>query len=242
MCLKQDVKHVFFFFFLSYCTYLVVFSWQTWLREKGSRVHEWRWVALRCLCSFWWMGMNGICHIVQCHSQQESKQIAHPSHIHQAIFHNLFKTNDQSRPSAANLCLLSPLTCGSNNYQQTENVCLCKIFASFSLFLNCKVHPVLEEVGDLTASHRRRLSLCCLLQAWVCFGGWVVVFWRNYVSVYTAPSSSLQLDHNRHLSMIMWYKHSVYTHYWDCVCLCVWETSRCRTGWRAGYSVHVECP
>ncbi len=96
--------------------------------------------------------------------QADSTPFSHSS----AIFHNLFKTNDQSRPSAVNLCLLSPLTCGSNNYQQTENVGLCKIFTSFSPFLpllDCKVRPVLEEVDDLTASHRCRLRLCCLVQA-----------------------------------------------------------------------------
>lgn len=224
-------------FFFSH-TYLVdVFSWQTRLREKGSRVHEWRWVALRCLCSFWWMGMNGICHIVQCHSQQESKQIAHPSHIHQAIFHNLFKTNDQSCPSAANLCLLSPLTCGSNNYQQTENVGLCKIFTSFSPFLpllDCKVRPVLEEVGDLTASHRRRLRLCCLVQAWV----WL--YFGEIVRVCTPLHPQV---YNCIIIVICVWLCDTNTACTDTTeTVCVWETSQCRTGWRAGCSLHVECP
>lgn len=142
----------------------------------------------------------------------ENKQKAHSSHIHQAIFHNLFKTNDQSRPSAANLCLLCPLTCGSNNYQQAENVYIKYSHNSpFLPLLNCKVYPVLEEVGDLTANHISRLTYLFLALLFgpnlsvFCdlFGGWVVVFLKNCASVYTTPSSSLQLHHNRHLCMIM---------------------------------------
>lgn len=62
--------------------------------------------VLRCLRIFWWMAKNEPCHISKCQSQQKNKQIAHPSHIHQAAFHSLLKKDGQSRLSAANLCLL----------------------------------------------------------------------------------------------------------------------------------------
>lgn len=136
--------------------------------------------VLRCLCIFWWMAKNEPCHISKCQSQQKNKQIAHSSHIHQATFHSLPKKDGQSRLSAANLCLLCPLPCGSDNYYHGRMCVKRYLWYFFS-----SSHPQYK---------------------WYSFGYWLYLCWRArslYIPLYMVHT------YHCILCIIMWNKLSV---------------------------------